>query len=265
MRPAFLTAAIIGLAAFAAACATDTTFPRPAWSPGAVDDDFTQAIDGTALQLEMVWIPATDDAHAGMWASKTEIPWEVYDAYVFRLDGSKADSERPVDAISRPSKPYIAMDRGFGHAGYPAISMSLHGALQFCQWLSLKTGRRYRLPTEQEWASLCARGDITTDNAAEHAWFAGNAERKTHAVASLRADALGLHDLWGNAGEWCTTEDGKGAVMGGTFRDPVERIGCGTRLAPTPMWNDSDPQFPKSIWWLADAGFIGFRIVCEKE
>jgi hypothetical protein len=25
----------------------------------------------------------------------------------------------------------------------------------------------------------------------------------------------------------------------------------------------SDPQIPKSIWWLADAGWIGFRVVCE--
>ena len=264
MRAAPTTAALIGLATIVAGCASDLQTARSPWSPGAFGDDFSQTIEGTALDLEMIWVPASDGIQ-GMWVSKTEVPWEFYDAFVFRLDGSRPDSDKAVDAISRPSKPYIAMDRGFGHAGYPAISMSLHGAQQFCQWLSLKTGRNYRLPTEQEWSSLCVRGGVSTQSAGEFAWFAGNAERKTHPVGSLKADALGLHDLWGNAGEWCTTEDGKGAVMGGTFRDPVERIGCGARMTPTPMWNDSDPQFPKSIWWLADAGFIGFRVVCEKQ
>jgi hypothetical protein len=29
----------------------------------------------------------------------------------------------------------------------------------------------------------------------------------------------------------------------------------------TPEWNDSDPQFPKSVWWLVDGPFIGMRVV----
>ena len=29
--------------------------------------------------------------------------------------------------------------------------------------------------------------------------------------------------------------------------------------------NQSDPQIPSSIWWLADAGFVGFRVVCEPD
>ena len=27
--------------------------------------------------------------------------------------------------------------------------------------------------------------------------------------------------------------------------------------------NRTDPQIPRSVWWLADGGFIGFRVLCE--
>jgi hypothetical protein len=30
------------------------------------------------------------------------------------------------------------------------------------------------------------------------------------------------------------------------------------------VWNKSDPQIPKSKWWLADGGFVGFRIAREE-
>ena len=36
-----------------------------------------------------------------------------------------------------------------------------------------------------------------------------------------------------------------------------------TRLIPVPDWNATDPQIPKSVWWLADAPFAGFRVLCE--
>jgi hypothetical protein len=32
-------------------------------------------------------------------------------------------------------------------------------------------------------------------------------------------------------------------------------------MAADPIWNRRDPQVPKSIWWNADAPFVGFRIM----
>jgi hypothetical protein len=53
-------------------------------------------------------------------------------------------------------------------------------------------------------------------------------------------------------------------LRGGSFLDPAGEVGCAPRKFPSPAWNASDPQFPKSRWWLADAPFAGFRVVCER-
>jgi formylglycine-generating enzyme required for sulfatase activity len=164
------------------------------------------------------------------------------------------------------------MDRGFGHGGYPAISMSFKGAGAFCEWLSKKTGHHYRLPTEEEWELACRAGSSARfshgddeEALAAHAWYRKNSERTTHTVGTKKPNALGLHDMHGNAGEWCVGADGKPIVRGGSYRDPAEKIIVDFRREPSRSWNRSDPQIPKSKWWLADCSFVGFRIVRDFE
>ena len=74
---------------------------------------FTETIDGTAVQFDMMPVPG--DAGRGIepyWIGRTEVTWDAYDVFVFGFDEPGDD-----DAVTRPSKPYISMDRGFGHAG----------------------------------------------------------------------------------------------------------------------------------------------------
>lgn len=223
---------------------------------------FTQAIAGTTLSIDFVPVTLADGR--SLWMSRTEIPWEVLDVCVYGFDQVEGKSESAkADAVTRPTKPYIATDRGFGHAGWPANSVSFQNAKAFCEWLSAKSGCAYRLPREAEWIEACALSGVTTASAADHAWFDGNSGGTTHRVGSKRADAQGVHDLWGNLAEWCVLPDGSGAVFGGSYRDAAADIGCAARKVDTPRWNQSDPQMPKSIWWLADAGWIGFRVVCD--
>jgi formylglycine-generating enzyme required for sulfatase activity len=195
----------------------------------------------------------------------TEVTWDQYDLFVYGIDAAELGAAG-ADAIARPSKPYLPPDRGFGHAEYPAMSMSFHAAREFCRWLSLKTGKAYRLPTEYEWQCACHALSLilySTRAAEDWAWYAGNAGGTTHPVGRKEANDYGLHDMYGNVAEWCVAEDGSGVVRGGSYLDDWMEIGCDARTVPSPSWNASDPQLPKSTWWLADCAFVGFRVVCE--
>jgi formylglycine-generating enzyme required for sulfatase activity len=224
---------------------------------------FREEIKGTTLAVEMVPVVPADGSKP-FYIAKFETSWDLYDVFLFGFDKDKPGGSTPEsDAVTRPSKPYISMDRGFGHAGYPVISTSYLGAKKFCEWLSVKTGKPFRLPTVKEFQTACALGAIPKDAIGDHAWSAENSSAKTQPLGSKKPDALGVHDLLGNASEWCTAEDGKGVTMGGTFKDPAADLRCDRIVPYSPDWNASDPQFPKSRWWLADGGFVGFRVVCD--
>jgi formylglycine-generating enzyme required for sulfatase activity len=135
----------------------------------------------------------------------------------------------------------------------------------YAAWLSRKTGRKYRLPTDAEW-TLAARlglGGASAPALDSLAWHAGNSGGAPHPVGAARADAHGLHDLAGNVAEWVTGADGKPVTRGGSYRDDAARVGLRGRAHQTPDWNVTDPQIPKSRWWLSDGPFVGFRLVRE--
>jgi hypothetical protein len=218
-------------------------------------------VPGTALRVDLLG-RLDHTAEVSLWIGRTEVPWELLDAFVFGRDGKSGPPE--ADAVARPSKPYISMDRGFGHAGYPAICVSSETAQKFCQWLSAKTGRRFRLPTVRELRSVCpAPACGTPTHRDERCWHAGNAKDSTHPVGSGKPDDRGFFGLWGNAAEWAVADDGTLVLWGGSYLDKPEALDCERVQRQTPDWNASDPQMPPSRWWLADAPFAGLRIVCE--
>ncbi|HEV8543348.1 MAG TPA: formylglycine-generating enzyme family protein [Verrucomicrobiae bacterium] len=67
----------------------------------------------------------------------------------------------------------------------------------------------YRLPTEAEWEYACKAGTDAafdfgqSDKLRQFAWFADNAEEKTHAIAQKKPNRWGIYDLYGNVSEWC--------------------------------------------------------------
>jgi formylglycine-generating enzyme required for sulfatase activity len=108
-----------------------------------------------------------------------------------------------------PYAPFCEWDRRQDH---PAVTLTSYGAQEFCRWLTLRTGRLYRLPTEAEWEYACRAGASTAycfgDGAAElgeYAWFAGNCD-KPQAVGRKRPNAWGLYDMHGNVAEWVLDE-----------------------------------------------------------
>ena len=69
--------------------------------------------------------------------------------------------------------------------------------------------------------------------------------------------------MLGNVGEWATDPASKPILCGGSWDDRLEKVHPGARARQTPDWQATDPQLPKSRWWLADGNFVGFRIVCD--
>jgi len=207
------------------------------------------------------------------WISKTEIPWEVFDVFVYRMELEDSSAAAGPDGVSRPSRPYLPPDRGFGHAGYAAISFSFHSAQKFCEWLSAKSGRKLGVPTEAQWAAALDPaeravygGEFGAKEALlGRAWYKDNCQGKPEAVGTKPANAHGVHDLLGNVADFCTDLAGKPVALGGSWRDSLEKLPAKMRTYQTSAWNASDPNIPKSTWWLTDCDFVGVRIVCTPD
>lgn len=225
------------------------------------------SIAGTLVTFEMVLVPpaVAKESFRPFYIGRTEVTWDMYDVFMLRLDTARSKS--PADAVARPSQPYGAPDYDWGHAGFAAISISYQAANAFAEWLSMKTGHQYRLPTEAEWehvARLAAgAGEISRARVDSLAWHRENANRQAHAVASKKPDHLGLYDLFGNAAEWVATDLKPPVTRGGSFRDDPATMGPKSRAVQTPLWTERDPQLPSSRWWLTDGPFVGFRLVRE--
>lgn len=267
--------------------------PPPATSPGtgAAPTTRTFRIPNTTVDIELVKVPPAPGGTAPLWVARTETTWDQYDVFVYALDEpGAAGGATGADAVARPSKPYVPPDRGFGHAGFPAMGMTHHGATSYCAWLttklaaSLPPGARFRLPTEAEWEYIALAGDqgqfaCESEPAclAEVAWFAENSDRSTKRVGQKQPNAFGLLDVHGNVAEWVAEPVGDGPspadapgpkpkplAKGGSYLDSPERCAAQFDLRQTSAWNASDPQIPKSTWWLADCPFVGFRVVLDE-
>lgn len=225
------------------------------------------------------------------WMMTTEVTWDLYRLFMFSDMAREEDNpDELVDAISRPTRPYVEMSFGMGIDGYPAISMTQHAALKFAQWLSAKTGQFLRLPTEAEWEYACRAGTTTAysfgDDPAvigEYAWYWDNSGAKYGKVGEKKPNPWGLHDMHGNVMEWTLdTYDEKGypaadgvldnpwvkakklyprAVRGGSWNDDPDKLRCAARRGSDPEWKMQDPQLPKSVWYHTDAVWLGLRLV----
>jgi formylglycine-generating enzyme required for sulfatase activity len=234
------------------------------------------------------------------WMGRCEVTWNEFDSFVYdELDDRPSETTSPAvrpdraltDAVTHPTLPYVDMAFGMGKSGYPAISMTQHAANKYCQWLSAKTGHFYRLPTEAEWEYAARAGSTNTwffgdDEAklANYAWFEANSDFKYQKVGGKLSNPWGLHDMLGNVSEWVLDQFDEGyykicadggtttqpwnkaakpyphSVRGGAWSDPMENVRCAARGRSDPKWKIGDPQFPRSLFWLRNCDFVGFRI-----
>jgi formylglycine-generating enzyme required for sulfatase activity len=233
------------------------------------------------------------------WMGKCEVTWDEFELFMYVDEERKFKAEIPTDpamdalsdACARPSKPYVEMSFGMGRNGYPAIAMTQHMANKYCQWLSAKTGHYYRLPTEAEWEYAARAGTKTAyffgddkSKLGEYGWFEQNSDFKYQKVGKKKPNPWGLYDIYGNVTEWCldgyvdnydafkdvtvalnpwvrATRPYPHVVRGGSYDDEDLRCRSAARRGSDRTWKMTDPQLPKSVWWLSDAKWVGFRLV----
>ena len=146
-----------------------------------------------------------------------------------------------------------------------AAYVSWNDAVAYCKWLSSKTGRAFRLPTEEEWEYACRAGTDTPYYSGDTLPAGVARNQKTERilkkvsleVGASQPNAWGLYDMHGNLEEWCLDDfhptaqigaAGLKVTRGGSHNTPEEFLRSDARAAALP--EDFHSQ-------------IGFRIVEE--
>ncbi|MBN1346732.1 MAG: SUMF1/EgtB/PvdO family nonheme iron enzyme [Phycisphaerae bacterium] len=153
----------------------------------------------------------------------------------------------------------------------PVVFVSWHDAVKYCEWLSKKEGKPYRLPTEAEWEYVCRAGTTTPFNTGADLPEVYQKRQKLEwaplpvklNVAKTPANPWGLFDMHGNVEEWC--HDWYGPYEAGDQTDPVGREGGdfrvsrgGSHTTQTFYLRSANRlgTLPEDKHWL-----IGFRVV----
>ena len=276
--------------------------------------NFKEQIPGSNVSFEMIAIPVgefemsiySDNKFklkpivqkkiriAPFFMGKIELTWDAYQAFLSDVESegrNYADRSAEVDVISGASPPWGDPAQGWGMGQRPAISMTWQAATVYCKWLSQKTGKTYRLPTEAEWQYACGENAVekwTDDELGLRVVYRGNSRGKTQLSEGLKENDFGLINMLGNVKEFCSDwyvdnpfiylndsilDNPKGpkygterVVRGGSYRSDKDILRSDFRKSTDhDKWLKTDPQMPKSIWWYSDCKDVGFRLVCEWE
>ena len=240
-------------------------------------ENFMETIPGTAASISMIAVPGGEFTMGSpsdepfrkenegpqrkvkvspFFMGEVEVTWDQFWAFysetmsegrtppaVIYANNSRED----IDAVSGPTPPFGLPDQGWGMGSRPAITMTHYSAQTFCQWLSLKTGRKYRLPTEAEWEYAARGGTATpyffegnpkklsnegflksifkpdTTGIYSHAVYVNNSGNRTQEPSEARPNPFGLKNMLGNVMEYCSdwyAEDAYKSVSDGELDPP---------------------------------------------
>jgi len=217
-------------------------------------ENFTEHIPGTEVSFNMIAVPGgkynmgspdneplrEDDEGpvrevtvSPFWIGEVEVTWDEYLAF-FQATSSQGRTEgqivttKKVDAVTGPTPPWGAPDQGWGKGSRPAITMTWYAANVYCKWLSQKTGKYYRLPTEAEWEYACRGGSSTpyffegnpkkfssegfvkkifkpdTAVIASYVIYKENSNYRTAEPSAVKPNPFGIKNMSGNVAEFCS-------------------------------------------------------------
>ena len=191
-----------------------------------------------------------EEVEQGFALSKYEITFDDYDRF------ASVTGRQPAEAVS-----------GWGRGTNPVINVGWEDAVAYADWLSLETGRLYRLPLESEWEYAARAGGV-----APYSWGnlpaegrarcdgcgGGRNGRRTAPVGSFAPNAWGLHDMHGNVWEWVANCPDRPQVSVGECLRRIRRGGSWTH-SPRRMRSASRDVTSPSL----QSPNTGFRVLVE--
>ena len=249
------------------------------------DEPYREDDEGPVREVEL----------SPFFMAEVEVTWDEYLAFYVQTatEGRTTDAQdlkksmqatEGVDAISGATPPYGQPDQGWGMGQRPAISFTHHAAETYCKWLSLVTGKTYRLPTEAEWEYACRAGSSgpyfiegdpkkfektglkaklsKNDTAVINTYivYRENSPSKTQTPDFVRANPFGLKNMSGNVAEFCADwyqPDAYSQYPEGVLKDPKgpesgeeHVIRGGTFMNPASLLRSAARDYTRTEAWL---------------
>ena len=247
------------------------------------DEPFRKADEGPVREVEI----------SPFFMAEIELTWDEYFTFYKQTagegrstdtEGSRLDKNKNVDAISGATPPYGQPDKGWGKGQRPAMSFSFHAAETYCKWLSMVTGKTYRLPTEAEWEYACRASTTTpyffpgdpkkfektgfwskfssndTSVISSYVIYKANSQSKTQLPEKTGANAFGLKNMTGNVAEFCSDwyqPDAYSKYPSGMVKNPKgpesgteHVIRGGTYLSTADVLRSAARDYTKTEAWL---------------
>jgi len=171
-------------------------------------------------------------------------------------------------AATQHRKPLHCEDPLFSHPEQPVVAPSWFDAVAYCEWLSARTCKHYRLPSEAEWeraarggeeGKIYPWGDTPLESLAN---YAARWRSAPEAVGRAERNAYGLFDIGANVHEWCADwfgadyyrvspernpqgppEGSRRASRGGSWRHATKVSRCAARSSIPPEFQYADYGF----------------------
>jgi formylglycine-generating enzyme required for sulfatase activity len=180
---------------------------------------------------------------------------------------------------------------------HPVVHVSWNDAVKYAAWLSRKTGRSYRLPTEAEWEYAAGNGRKHT----KYSWGNGDpidkqggnvADEKgapkfnwtkdsdhifmgynddfatTSPVGSFYANELGLYDMSGNVWEWCQDGYASDYYAKSPTANPKNAENSSCRVIRGGSWNESPVNVRVAVRYCHSPVirdyYLGFRLARQQ-
>jgi len=146
----------------------------------------------------------------------------------------------------------------------PVVNVTWQDAVSYAKWLSEKTGKNYALASESQWEYVSRAGSKTKyawgnqgSKFDAYVWGKKNSDLHLHKVGGKEANQWGVHDLHGNASEWCKDDyrldytqkshnEHNKVLRGGSYLSDIKELRVSLRNSKSDTFKSND---------------IGFRLV----